>query len=108
LGDRLAATLSREGVGTEFLARKPLSDAIEVRGARPGRNADYAFYGANAADRDFQPSDLTRIPDSIRVVHFSSGSTTVAPIATTTSGHWPPAKSKIWPALGSEDTESSF
>ena len=83
LGDRLAASLSKEKINTDFLVRKPLPTTLSFIALDRERNAEYAFYGTGAADRDFLPFDLPSISDSIRVIHFGSFSTMVTPIAAT-------------------------
>lgn len=83
LGERLVRTLQQENVGTGLLVRKPKPTTLSFVGLDQNGNADYAFYGENAADRDFRSEDIRVIPDGVKAIHIGSFSAVVEPIATT-------------------------
>lgn len=83
LGERLVRTLRQENVGTDLLVRKPKPTTLSFVALDRSGNADYAFYGENAADRDFRTDDLPVVPDAVKAIHIGSFSAIVEPIGTT-------------------------
>ncbi len=61
LGDKLVRALAREGVATQFLARKTAPTTLALISLHPDGSAQYGFYGEGAADRAVTEADLPRL-----------------------------------------------
>jgi len=71
LGHRLMAVLEREGVTTDYVARKALPTTLSFIQKDDEGIPDYAFYGNGAADRAVVPEDL---PEDVTFTGIHVGS----------------------------------
>jgi fructokinase len=83
LGERLLRTLGQEQVNTHLIVRKPKPTTLSFVALDADGNAEYAFYGEGAADRDFARADLKPLPRTTRAIHVGSFSVMVRPIGDT-------------------------
>ncbi|MEM7422707.1 MAG: carbohydrate kinase [Pseudomonadota bacterium] len=81
LGDRLAAQLEREGVGTGYLVRTGRRTTLSVVGVDADGGPSYAFYGVGSADCSLTEGDLPDIGADVAALHFGSYSIAVTPVA---------------------------
>jgi fructokinase len=72
LGRRLRAALEAEGVATDWIADKDRPTTLSLVDVGPDGGPAYVFYGAGAADRSLQPSDVGRLGDDVWGLHFGS------------------------------------
>lgn len=78
LGERLLQALRDEGVGTAAVRRVAAPTTLGLVGLDSQGVADYAFYGADAADRQLQLADLVYVP-AAAAYHFGSYALVVEP-----------------------------
>lgn len=83
LGQRLAKALAAEGVRTETLAEKAAPTTLGFVSLDEGGAAQYAFYGAGAADRGVALADIPEPAYYADGLHFGSYSLVVEPTGTT-------------------------
>jgi fructokinase len=83
LGERLLAALHAEGVDTTAVARVAAPTTLGLVGLDAQGVADYAFYGAGAADRQFRPEHLVAVPEGACAYQFGSYTMLVSPVAQT-------------------------
>jgi fructokinase len=83
MGERLLRSLQSEGVATSMVQRTHHSTTLSVVGLDGNQVPSYAFYGANAADRQLRLGALSTLPSNLRALHFGSYATVVEPIAAT-------------------------
>jgi fructokinase len=80
LGQRLAAALGTEGVRTDFLKRVARPTTLSVVDLGLDGQPDYAFYGAEAADRAIRTEDLPTLGPDVWGLHAGSFSLVVEPV----------------------------
>lgn len=78
LGERLLQALRDEGVGTSAVRRVAAPTTLGLVGLDAQGVADYAFYGADAADRQLHTEDLVHVP-AAAAYHFGSYALVVEP-----------------------------
>ena len=81
LGARLEAMLEAEGVDTRYLVRSDRPTTLSVVGSDAEGQPAYAFYGAGAADRSVDASELPALDGAVTGLHLGSYAIAVAPIA---------------------------
>jgi fructokinase len=82
MGERLAAELKAEGVGTACLARLDAPTTLSLVGLDAKGVPAYAFYGQGCADRLLPMSALASVP-AARAFQFGSYAMVVEPVAAT-------------------------
>ncbi len=83
-GQRLRAHLVANGVIGGYLRDGHEPSTLAFVSLNEGRDAEYAFWTENSADRNLFPSDLPRdLDDSVVALHFGSLSLVLEPVATT-------------------------
>lgn len=83
LGERLVQALRAEGVDVSRVERSAAPITLSLIALNAVGVPEYAFYGADAADRQLSLAALDILPVATRVIHVGSYATVVEPIATT-------------------------
>ncbi|TMF48011.1 MAG: carbohydrate kinase [Chloroflexi bacterium] len=83
-GQRLRTHLVSTGVNVSYLSDGREPSTLAFVSLEAGREADYAFWTENSADRNLKPHDLpSGFDDHVVALHFGSLSLVLEPIATT-------------------------
>jgi fructokinase len=83
LGQRILRTIEREGIDQRALVLKDAPTTLSLVGVDAQGVPSYRFYGAGAADRQLEVSELARVPADAAAIHMGSYACVVEPVAGT-------------------------
>ncbi len=82
-GDRIAESLTTEGIDSWAVVRKEAPSTLSFVGLDADGSPAYAFFGNGAADRSLEPEDLPPLPAHVEWLHFGSYSLVTPPTSST-------------------------